>query len=215
MFAMKNMIGGLAFIDVARVESVTGDTLTIKSLLRGMTTDGDIIENEPVYGVPFLQLRSGKSAVIMTPEVGDIGLIAICDRDITNVKKTKGETTPDNQRSHSYADAVYLTGIASLNSEPQQFAHFYDGGINITSPNKVTINAPSVEVNADGAISLSSPSIILNGPVSQGGGSYQGSADFKNGASTPEDFTAGDISLRNHKTSGVETGSGTSGAPVP
>ena len=213
-FALRNLIGGYSFIDIVRVEEVTGNTLTVKPLLSALTMDDEAMERGVIYDVPYLQLRRGGSAVIMDPVVGDLGLIAVCDKDITNIKRTKTESVPDNFRAHSCSDAVYLTGIASLNSDPTQYIHFHDGGIDIFSPFDVNVNGKVVTVNAREKISLNCPQIELNGNLVQGEGEFGGSALFANGAITPEDFKAGDISLKNHRTPNIQRGDDTSNAPI-
>lgn len=215
-FAVRNMIGSYAFIDVVRVEEVFPEEglVTVRRLLYGLTTGDEKIDSQPVYGVPYIRLGRGNSAVIMDPVVGDIGLVAICDRDISNIKRTKTDSAPGSKRMHSRADATYVTGIASLNSAPTQYAHFHDAGIDITSPLDITINGRNIELNAQEKIALNSPDVEVNGSLTQGTGSYAGSAVFSNGASTPGDFVAGVISLKNHRTSGVTVGDDTSGGPV-
>lgn len=213
-FALKNMIGQYSFIDIVRVVEVTGNTITVISLLHGLTTDSTKIENEPIYGVPYLRLQRGASAVIMDPVADDVGLMAVCDRDITNVKATKTDSAPNSKRMHSASDAIYLTGIASLNSEPNQYVHFRDDGIDVVSPLVVTISSPTIELNGDNLVSLNAPQIVLNGQITQGAGSHAGAATFTNGATTPQDFTAGSIGLKTHHHPGVQTGSGSTGAPT-
>ena len=213
-FSLKNMIGQYSFIDIVRVVEVTGSTITVISLLHGLTTDSTKIENEPIYGVPYLRLQRGASAVIMDPVADDVGLMAVCDRDITNVKATKTDSAPNSKRMHSATDAIYLTGIASLNSEPNQYVHFRDDGIDVVSPLAVTISSPTIELNGDNLVSLNAPQIVLNGQITQGAGSHAGAATFTNGATTPQDFTAGSIGLKTHRHSGVQTGGGNTGAPT-
>ncbi|PAO09848.1 hypothetical protein CIW60_12850 [Enterobacter roggenkampii] len=212
--SLRAMIGNYAFIDIVRVEAVTGDTLTVKSLVQGLTSDRKAIGSEPTYGVPYLRLQRGSSAVIMDPVVGDIGLVAVCDRDITNVKANKTESVPQTLRTHARADAVYLTGIASLNQTPTQYARFNESGINVVSPVKVNINAPDVDITGTSSLALNSPNIILNGPITQGAGSYAGAAHFKNAVTSDTEVSVGAIRLTYHGHNGVQTGSGTSGAPV-
>lgn len=215
-FAIKQFIGNYAFIDLAEVVEVNGDqTVDVKRLVLGTTAAGDKMEPGVIYNVPYMQLRRGASAVIMDPVSGDLGIIAVCDKDISNVKATKKPALPGTGRSHSYGDAVYLTGIASLNSEPSQYVHFRNDGIDVVSPLVVTVSSPTIELNGGNLVSINAPQIVLNGQVNQGSGSHAGAATFANGATTPEDFTAGDISLKSHLTSGVESGSGKSGLPVP
>lgn len=213
-FAVRNMIGQFVFIDIVSVVEVTGDTLTVISTLHGLTTDNIKIDNQPIYDVPYLRLQRGSSAVIMDPVVGDIGLMAVCDRDITNVKATRADSAPNSKRLHSASDAIYLTGIASLNTEPSQYVHFRNDGIDVVSPLVVTVSSPTIELNGDNRVSLNAPQIILNGQVTQGAGSHAGAAVFTNGATTPADFAAGSISLKTHRHGGVQTGGGSTGAPT-
>lgn len=213
-FALKNMIGQYSFIDIVRVQEITDKTLTVISLLHGLTTDTTKIDNEPIYGVPYLRLQRGASAVIMDPVVGDVGLMAVCDRDITNVKATKTDSAPNSKRMHSATDAIYLTGIASLNNEPSQYVHFRNDGIDVVSPLVVTVSSPTIEINGDNLVSINAPQIVLNGQITQGSGSHAGTATFTNGATTPQDFTAGEIGLKTHHHGGVQTGSGSTGTPT-
>jgi len=217
IFAMRNMIGSYAFIDIVRIEEVDplSETVTVKRLLHGLTTDNEKIDSQEIYGIPYVRLGRGSSAVVMDPEVGDIGLVAICDRDISNVKMTCTESAPGSKRMHSRADAVYVTGIASLNGKPTQYAHFHNGGIDITSPMNINVNGKNVAVNAAEKVSLNSPVIEVNGQLTQGAGNYGGEAMFTNGATTPEDFMAGDISLKTHRTTSIQRGEDTSGPPTP
>jgi len=169
-FSLRNMIGQYSFIDIVRVTEITDDTLTVISMLHGLTTDNAKIDNEPIYGVPYLRLQRGSSAVIMDPVVGDVGLMAVCDRDITNVKATKTDSVPNTKRTHSVSDAVYLTGIGSLNTDPDQYVKFNDGSIDIVSPNVVNITAPSVnvkgDVSVDGSITSTGETTAIGIPLS-------------------------------------------------
>lgn len=213
--ALRTMIGNYSFIDIVRVEEVTGNTLTVRSLLLGMSVDKTKIDNEAIHNIPYLRLQRGLSAVIMDPVVGDIGLMAVCDKDATNVKASGEESIPATLRTHSAADGVYLTGIASLNADPTQYARFTEAGIDIVSPVKVTVTGPDIAINGDSKVEINSPDIILNGPISQGAGSYAGAAHFKNTVTSDTEVSVGNIHLTSHGHSGVQGGSDNSGGPVP
>ncbi|EMM8865308.1 hypothetical protein SGX41_001351 [Klebsiella oxytoca] len=163
-------IKGCVFADIVLVKKVNGKTLTVFPLVTGTNASGGSIENQDVYNVPFIQYQAGNSSVQMTPRVGDIGLVIACDKDITNVKKTKGGGPPPTQRRHSYSDAVYITAIASLNDEPTEFAEFTGSGINIQSPGVVNING--LKILADGTLQLADGSVVdrhTHGGVETGG----------------------------------------------
>ena len=165
-----SILSGLAFIDIVLVKAVEGDTLTILPLVNDVNVAGGSISNNEIYQIPFLRLQAGNSAVKMTPRAGDIGLIVICDKDTTNVRKSKRGGPAPTQRRHSYSDAVYITAIASLNGDPTEFVEFTGSGINIKSPGVVNING--LKILANGKLQLVDGSIVDghdHGGVESGG----------------------------------------------
>lgn len=213
-FIFQRMLMSNAFITLAVVSEVSneGEVVTVRPLVEGFTGNGDRIPKTEIYGVPVWRLQRGASAVIMPPVAGDIGIIAICDRDISGIKATKESSLPGSNRTHNYADAIYLGGV--LNSEPSQYVKFSNDGIDIVSPLTININSNVVSINAESRAEINSPQILLNGNVGQGEGSYAGEAHFKNKVTSDVDFQAGDISLIGHRTDGVQPGSGKSGLPT-
>lgn len=212
-FLFQRMLMSNAFITIALVTEVSesGDQVSVKPMVEGFTGSGDRIPKTEIYGVPVWRLQRGASAVIMPPVVGDIGMIAICDRDISGIKATKESSMPGSSRTHNYADAIYLGGV--LNASPSQYVRFRDDGIDVVSPLAVTITAPVVEVNADTSLTLNSASIVMNGPVSQGDGSFAGDFKFKGNITAQGEVTGKGIKLSDHVHTGVQTGSGSTGKP--
>lgn len=212
-FLFQRMLMSNAFITLALVTDVneSGDHVTVRPLVEGFTGSGDRIPKTEIYGVPVWRLQRGASAVIMPPVVGDIGMIAICDRDISGVKATKESSLPGSSRTHNYADALYLGGI--LNSEPSQYVSFRDDGIDIVSPLSVTMTAPVVEINSDTSLTFNAANIVMNGPVNQGAGSYAGDFKFQGNITALGEVTGKGIKLSDHVHNGVQTGSGNTGKP--
>ena len=101
-----------------------------------------------MYGLPYLRIQGGANAVIIDPQPGDIGIAVFSSRDITKVKSTKAQANPGSFRMHDFSDGMYLGGL--LNAVPTQFLQFTDSGVNIVSPNAVTVKAPEVNANASG-----------------------------------------------------------------
>ncbi len=213
-FLMRQFLMGKAFITLALVTSVSesGEVVSVRPMVEGFTGGGDLIPNSVIHGVPVWRLQRGASAVIMPPVEGDIGLIAICDRDITAVKKTKQSALPGSNRTHSYSDAIYLGGV--LNAEPSQYVKFANDGIDIVSPLVVQVNGNTVVVNADDKISLNAPIIEANGQLTQGSGSFGGNAIFGGTITATGEVTGNGIHLSTHKHGGVQTGSGNTGTPT-
>ena len=149
----------------------------------------------------------------MDPMPGDIGLMAVCDKDITNVKSTKAESPPGSKRQHSSADGVYLTGIASLNGDPSQYVKFSNSGIEVVSPVTVTVSAPTIELNGESQVSINAPAIVLNGAIQQGDGSYGGNATFGGSITAEGEVQGNGINLSTHVHGGVESGWSTTQGP--
>lgn len=212
-FLMHQFLMGKAFITLALVTAVndSGEVVSVKPMVDGFTGGGDRIPSGVISGVPVWRLQRGASAVIMPPVVDDIGLIAICDRDITAVKATKDAALPGSNRTHSYSDAIYLGGV--LNAEPSQYVKFSNDGIDIVSPLVVQVNGNTVVINADAKISFNSPIIEANGQLTQGSGSYAGNATFGGDITATGEVTGNGIHLSTHKHGGVESGESTTDGP--
>lgn len=212
-FLMHQFLMGKAFITLALVTSVndSGEVVSVKPMVDGFTGGGDRIPSGVISGVPVWRLQRGASAVIMPPVEGDIGMIAICDRDITAVKATKDAALPGSNRTHSYSDAIYLGGV--LNAEPSQYVKFANDGIDIVSPLVVQVNGNTVVVNADDKISLNAPIIEANGQLTQGSGSFGGNATFGGNITATGEVTGNGIHLSTHRHGGVQSGGSTTGTP--
>ncbi|MHB1953090.1 MAG: hypothetical protein ACYCOU_05030, partial [Sulfobacillus sp.] len=123
-------------------------TVDVQILVNQIDGQGISTPHVTMYGLPYLRLQGGSNAVIVDPQVGDIGIAVFASRDITNVKSTKGQSNPGSYRMHDFADGLYLGGL--LNGIPTQFVQFSSSGISIVSPNEVAIQAPAVSADNGG-----------------------------------------------------------------
>lgn len=186
-FLMHQFLMRQSFINLVVVVGVAdgGKFVDLRQIVHGFTGTGEKIEKGVVFGVPVWRLQRGNSAVKMMPVVGDIGLAASCDRDITNVKSTGKSGLPGSNRVHSQADAIYLGGV--LNQEPTQYINFADDEITIVSPAKVRINAPM--------------------------SSFEGDIEVTGSVTAQGDVIGAGISLSTHVHGGVESGGDTTSTP--
>lgn len=113
-----------------------------------------------IHSVPYFRLQGGANAVILDPQVGDLGIAVFASRDISNVKANKAESLPGSYRTHDMADGLYVGGF--LNGAPTQYVQFEASGITLNSPTKVTVVAPEVDLNAD-LVKITGSSITHNG----------------------------------------------------
>lgn len=171
-YAFDMLMSERYFIEIVKVVEVRGEApnLVIDAMPLVMRTDrtGAQIQNSILYDIPVFRLQRGTSAIIMNPVVGDIGMIAICDRDTTLVRTNRKESVPGSGRKHSKSDALYLGGF--LNAQPTEYVEFTSSGINIKSPGTVNING--LKILSDGRLQLVDGSIVdahTHGGVSPGG----------------------------------------------
>lgn len=205
-FIMRQFLSRHAFITLALVVNVRGDLLDVKPMIHAVTGGGAPIENEVIYNVPVWRLQRGNSAIKMEPVRGDIGLIAVCDEDISVVKSTGQPALPGSARTHNMADAIYLGGV--LNMTPTQYVEFADNQINVVSPGKINLQAPDVEIDAENSISLKSPQITLDGETT-----VTQSLSVSDKSSLSGGAKIGDIEFDDHVHDGVQSGGAKTGKP--
>ncbi len=121
-------------------------TVDVQPLVSAVDGSGQVWPHGVIHNVPYMRAQGGANAIIIDPQVGDIGIATVCDRDIGGVKASQGVSAPGSTRKHDMSDMVYLMSI--IGAAPTQFIEFNAGGITITSPNAVTVNAASATVNA-------------------------------------------------------------------
>lgn len=122
----------------------------IQPMVHQIDGNWNAVPHGVIYQCPYLRLQGGANAVILDPQPGDIGIAVFADRDISSAVASRKPSPPGSRRMFDMADALYLGGV--LNGTPSQFVEFAAGGVTITSPTAVTVNAPAVTVNATSAV---------------------------------------------------------------
>ena len=123
-------------------------TVDVQILVNQISGQGVGTPHVTMYGLPYLRIQGGSNAIKIDPKKDDIGIAIFASRDITKVKSTKAQANPGSFRMHNFADGMYLDGL--LNADATQYIEFTDSGVNIVSPNAVTVTAPEVNANASG-----------------------------------------------------------------
>lgn len=134
--------------------------------IQDVDTNGVVVEQTPIYNVPYLRLQSGPSAIIMDPTVDDIGLAIFAERDISTFKNTLQPGPAATERQYSSADGLYLGGF--LNADPTQYIKFKPAaaGIDIVTPGDLTMTVGgALNVSVTGAATLNAASWTINGPT--------------------------------------------------
>lgn len=170
-------------------------------------------ENKPIaHGVlnqiPYFRMQGGTNAIILDPQVGDIGIAVFADRDISAVKANKGVSNPGSMRRNDMADGLYIGGV--LNGKPEQYVQFSEAGIKLFSPtaialeasSSISLKAPSITASASSSIEFTTPLFKLNGAM-------EASGTIK----TPDAISSGK-SGANHTHPGVSRGGSNTDKPA-
>lgn len=214
-FIIQRLIGAVHTMQLVKVLAVRDVSdrvgfLDVQPMLQEVDTAGVLIDQAPIYNVPFMRYQGGSSAVILDPAIGDIGLCAFAECDITAIKKTLQAGAPATARTHSSADGLYIGGV--LNPAPTQYVRFNPsgGGIDIHSPGTVTLSTPG-NVHVTAATCIFDCNVVFNQNVS----STQSSAGTNTFAApiVAPDAIINGVTQSTHIHGGVQTGGGNSTGP--
>ena len=169
-YIIKTALSGLRTAMPVQVMSVTNSGgispigyVGVMPLVSSLDGDGQVVDHATIYNVPYMRIQGGSNGIILDPAVGDIGLAIVCDRDITAVKSAKKVSAPGSLRKNDMSDMVYLMTI--IGAAPTQYIQFNSSGITITSPNNVTVNAPTAIVNASTNVTMNTPILKVSGDI--------------------------------------------------
>ena len=135
---------------------VAAGTVDVQPLVNQIDGEGNATPHGTIYGIPYFRLQGGANAIIIDPQVGDIGDLICCQRDISSVIANKAQSTPGSLRRFDPADGFYFGGF--LNGVPSQYVRFYASNIEIKAPT-VTVTG---NLNVTGSITATGD-VIGNG----------------------------------------------------
>lgn len=179
--------------------------VTVQPLVNQMSGQRQATPHGQIFNAVYSRLTGGLNAVIMDPEPGDIGLMAFCSRDISAVVSGDGaQANPGSLRWFDWADGVFM-GAVPLGVTPTQYIRFLQGGagIEVVSPQKITLRAPTVEIDASSQFTVNSPDSEFSGNITAQG-TITGVTDV----------VADTISGKTHVHGGVTSGGSDTGTPV-
>ena len=212
-FMMERALARISTMKMVKVVAVknAGEVaavgmVDVQPLVKQQDGLGNATSHGTIFGVPYFRVQGGKNAVIIDPQVGDIGMMVCADRDSSAVKDAKAEANPGSFRTYDAADGVYVGGI--LNGVPDQYVRFSDSGVSLADK-----NGNKLESSATGWLFTGIVSFAQN---VQFGGSVKSltGATYAGNIVTSGDITAGSTSLRGHVHGGVQPGSSNTSGPV-
>jgi hypothetical protein len=180
-FIVQAMMNGMATATLVKVKGVTNaGTVTpvgyvdIQPMVNQVDGIGTAVPHGTIYRCPYQRMQGGSNAIILDPQVGDIGVAVFADRDISSATANKAPSNPGSSRRFDMADGLYFGGF--LNGVPTQFVQFSPAGIQITSPIAIDMNAPtigmtapSISMTATTGITATTPTFTVNGNLTSTG----------------------------------------------
>jgi hypothetical protein len=155
-YIINTLIGAMHTCAMVRVTAVSVPTdslepigrCSIQPLVQKVDGNNNVYSRGEIDNVPYLRVQGGTNAIVIDPVVGDIGIAAFCDRDISMVKRTGEEAAPNTLRQYDLNDAVYL--FSCMSGTPSQYIQFLSSGINIKTTGDLNING--LVIKADGTL---------------------------------------------------------------
>lgn len=176
-FVFKMLMTKIQTGTLVKVVSCTNDgghapvgRITVQPLVNQMSGTRQATAHGQLFNCVYSRLTGGDNAVIMDPEPGDIGYMGFCSRDISAVVAAAGAANPGSFRMFDWADGV-LVGWVPLGKTPTQYVRFLQAGagIEVVSPQKITLRAPTVEIDASSQVTVNSPLVAASGNITAQG----------------------------------------------
>lgn len=147
--AIRSVLSEGVSATLVKIEAVSsyddgGWSVDVHPLVMQIDGAGNAVDHGIIHGLPVAEYRGGKSAFVIQPTVGDIGVALFCHNDISAVKRTRSTSAPNTHRRQSWSDGVYLMGI--LADVPEQYLRLDDSGAHMKCK-KFTIDCPDVELS--------------------------------------------------------------------
>lgn len=194
LFAIQQVMSRIQTATLVQVQSCTNSggvsavgSVNVLILVNQVNGNGQGLAEGQLVNLPYVRIQGGTNAVILDPQPGDIGIAIFASRDISTVVATKAQANPPTFRMYDFSDGLYLGGV--LNGVPAQYVQFTSSGMSVVSPNKITLQAPTIAVDGDLTVSGTT--------VGTGDGKFAG------------------IDVQTHVHSGVTSGGSNTGTPVP
>lgn len=138
-----NVVGAAGYLDV-------------QPLVRQVDGANNSEPHGVIHDIPFMRVSAGDAGIVINPSVGDVGLMACCDRDSSGAVAANGEANPGSGRTFDAADGMYLFTV--IGGKPKKFIHATDKGWKISPDGGTT----SIELT-EGKITIWADVVNIHG----------------------------------------------------
>jgi hypothetical protein len=210
-FLVNQILARVNTVTLVKIVAVTNSGgvspvgfVDVQPLVNQVDGAGNATPHGVVYNLPYFRLQGGTNAIILDPQVDDIGMCGFASRDISSVKALKAQSNPASGRVFDWADGLYFGGL--LNGVPVQYMAFSSTGIDIVSPTRIRMSAPEIDLQATNTIGLtagaqitnSAPEVEIDGQMTQGQGPLGGTASMEGPLNVVNDVVGQGKSVHNH-----------------
>jgi hypothetical protein len=122
-------------------------SVDVQPLVNLVDGAGNATPQGTIYELLYFRMQGGTNAIIMDPAVGDIGMAGFCSRDISSVKANKAPSNPGSFRRFSMSDGIFFGGM--LNGVPSQYIILNSSGVQVVSPTAITLTAPTITLDGN------------------------------------------------------------------
>lgn len=195
---------------------------TVVPMVKVLTTANQQVGRAQIASVPVMQYGGDGAVLSFNLKPGDLGWIKANDRDISIVMQTYADNAPNTLRMHSFQDAIFIPDVMhdiTINAEDATNAvlQTLDGLVRVALwPDRLKLSVGALHVTIGpsgidvvGAVTFHDPVHALGTLAVDGTSTLTGASSMPGGA------TIAGIPFSTHKHTGVQTGLGTSGGPVP
>jgi phage baseplate assembly protein V len=174
--------------------------------------------------LPWIASRAGTTRTWSAPSVGEQVLLLSPSGELTQGVILMG--LYQDAHAQPSTDANKITTVYPDGSKVEYDASSNTLTVDVAASGNVVVNCKVATIKADTSVTLDTPQTTAKGALTvEGLLTYQNGIAGQSGTNgsaitgtlniTSGDVVADSISLKNHKTSGVTSGSQTSGVPVP
>lgn len=202
-FIVKQMLGRARSATPVKVLAVhdggvgAAPTVDVQPIINAIDGQGNKTVHGKIFAIPVLRMQGGSNALIIDPQVNDIGFLVVSDRDISAAKANNGAiSNPGSFRRNNLADGVYIGAILNPGN-PDQYVQFTTSGMKLADKNGNIIEMKS------GEIEITATKVVINGDLSVSG-------QITSAGEITAGFGSGDsVTLQQH----VHTGNGVPPTP--
>jgi hypothetical protein len=216
-FAIGQAIAKVSTVKVVKVMAVDSGAKTVDVQIAVNQLDGqdNSTPHGTINGVSYVWAMGGKNAFQVDPSVGDLGVMLVCDRDISAVRAAKDIANPGSNRKFSPSDGIYLFGVPGMNSsQPEQWVKWSDDGVEIHAKHGNSLTSGVAGWKFVGNVIVENNLQLAGSIQSDTGGLYPGNIHIAGTVTADTDVVAAGKSGATHTHGGVQTGGGTSGPPT-